>query len=154
VGDSAEKVHDFQKSLKKGKKAESEFLELFKDKVSQSSGYIEDFVILRTGETIELKTDFHDPSQTPNHFIERYSYGEVNGGVWQAAEKKSTYYIFFYPVTMEFFVYKTSTLLQYLKCNFQKPWLLNIRNKGHNTRGFLVKRAALESIQLNLEDIL
>lgn len=147
-------IHNFQSSLKKGKRAENEFLDLFKDKIDQLDGYVSDFKIKRTGETIELKTDFHDPSVVQNHFIERYSYGDVNGGPWQSAEKKSTYYIFFYPVTMEFFVYRTTKLVQFLQTNYQKPWLINIRNQAHNTRGFLVKRVALEEIELNLEDIL
>lgn len=150
----AEKVFDFQASLKKGKKAESEFHELFKDKVERLEGYMADFKIMRTGKTIELKTDMHDPTKTANHFVERYSYSDVNGGPWQAEEKKSDYYIFWYPVTNEFYAYKTSTLVSWLETHVKRPWLLNIRNKNHVTRGFTVRRAQLEEIQLNLEDIL
>lgn len=147
-------VFDFQKSLKKGKKAESEFLELFKDKVEQLDGYVNDFVIKRTGETIELKTESRCETETPNLFIERYSYGNEDGGPYQAAKKKSTYYIHWFPKTQAFYVYRTTKLVQFLQTNYQKPWLLNIRNKSHVTRGFLVKRTALEEIQLNIEDIL
>ncbi len=147
-------VHDFQKSLKKGKAGETAFYELFKDKVDRLDGYTNDFVIKRTGETIELKMETRCISETPNLFIERYSYGDEDGGPWQAAKKKSTYYIHFFPKTNSFFTYRTTKLVNWLNTNFPRPWLINVRNKSHNTRGFVVKRAALEEIELNLEDIL
>lgn len=148
------KVFDFEKSLKKGKAAESEFLELFKDKVERLDGYIADFKIKKNGRTIELKTESRCETETPNLFIERYSYGEEDGGPFQALRKGTTYYVHWFPLTQTFYVYKTETLVAWFKKNMPKPWLLNIRNKSHNTRGFLVKRRALEDIALSLEDIL
>lgn len=151
---SSEKVHSFQKSLKVGQRAEAEFYDLFKDKVERLDGYAADFRIKRTGETIELKFESRCTSETPNLFLEKYSYGDEPGGCYQAAKKGTTYYIHFFPKTMEFFVYRTTRLVTWLNANVPRPWLINIRNQAHNTRGFLVKRVALEEIQLNLEDIL
>lgn len=148
------KVFEFEKSLRKGKKAESEFHELFKDKVERLEGYMADFKILRTGETIELKTESRCETETPNLFIERYSYGTEPGGPYQAANKGSTYYIHYFPKTQAFYVYRTATLVTWLNANVPRPWLFNIKNKSHTTRGFVVRRSQLEAIQLNLEDIL
>lgn len=147
-------THEFQKSLVKGKKGEKEFYELFKDKIEQLDGYSSDARILKSGETIELKTETRCATETPNIFVEKFSFSDVPGGPWQALKKGSTYYIHFFPKTMEFFVYKTATLVKYLDENHPKPWLHNIRNSNHMTRGFTIKRTELESIQLNLEDIL
>lgn len=151
---SETKIFEFEKSLKKGKKAEAEFHELFLDKVDRLDGYAADFVIKRTGDTIELKTESRCESETPNIFIEKYSYGNEPGGPYQAAKKGSTYYIHYFPKTQAFYVYRTTTLVTWLNTNVPRPWLLNIRNKNHTTRGFTVRRSQLESIQLNLEDIL
>ncbi len=148
------KIFDFETSLKQGKKAESEFYELFKDKVEQLDGYISDFKIKKSGKTIELKTDKHDPTVTQNFFIERFSYDEVPGGPYQALSKGSDYFIFWFPITMEFFAFKTKQLVKYLEKNYEDPYLLNIRNKNHTTRGYLVPRQELEQIRIKMEDIL
>lgn len=149
-----DKVHDFESSLKKGKKAEAEFFELFKDKLERLDGFINDFRIKATGETIELKLETRCTSETPNIFVERYSYKDVNGGPYQAAEKGSTYYIHFFPKTMEFFCYRTTKLVAWLNANMPRPWLFNIRNKTHVTRGFVVRREALKDLELDLEEVL
>jgi hypothetical protein len=148
------KVHNFQKSLKIGKKAENEFFELFKDKVEQLDGYVADFKILKNGKTIELKTDSYDPTKTPNLFAEKFSYNEEPGGAFQALKKGTDYYVYWFPITMEFFVYKTSSLVDKLNELYPDPWLINIRNQAHITRGFLVKRELLNKIRIPLEDIL
>lgn len=148
------KVFDFEKSLKIGKKAENEFYDLFKDKLEKLEGYISDFKINKSGETIELKTDNHCPTKTENFFIEKYSYGEEPGGPDQALKKGSTYFIFWFPKSMEFFCFKTDKLVKWLDKNYESPYLLNIRNKNHVTRGYLVPRHELEEIRLNIEEII
>lgn len=151
---AVQKIHNFQKSRKIGRKAESEFHELFKDKVERLDGYAADFQVLRNGKTIELKTDSHDPCKLPNFFMERYSYGEEPGGVWQALKKGTDYYVYWFPKTMEFYVYKVASLVAKLEELYPRPWLINIRNQAHNTRGFLVRRDKLDKIRIPLEDIL
>jgi hypothetical protein len=130
------------------------FLELFKDKVELLDGHICDFKIKRTGRTIELKTEFRCETETPNLFIERYSYGNEDGGPFQALKKGATYYLHWFPKTQAFYLYRTTKLVEYLNANVPRPWLINIRNEGHTSRGFVIKRAALADLQLSLEDIL
>jgi hypothetical protein len=148
------KVHNFSEGLKKGQAMEAEFLALYPDKLERLDGRGADFKILRTGETIELKVDTYDPESTPNFYMELYSHGEKFGGPFAAAEKGVTFYVYRFQKTGLTYVYRVTTLVAYLRANYPKPWLIGVKNQGYVTRGFLVKRVALEKIQLNLEDIL
>ena len=148
------KLHNFKTSLKRGQKGEAEFFELFADKVTRTEGYIEDFIINRTGKTLDLKTDFYDMGKTDNFFMEAFSYGEELGGAWQALKKNVDYYIYFFPSHMEFFVFKTSALVKKLNIICKDQYLINVFNTSHVTRGYKVPREALESIRLDLKDIL
>lgn len=152
MGIKKEVIHDFKKSLSKGQKSEAEFLELFKDKITRSSGYIEDFKIIRTGKTLELKTDSYYNSG--NFFIERYSYNKVDGGPYQSLQKNIDYYLIWFPDIMQTHVFKTATLVAYLELNYENPYMINVRNKSHTTQGFLVKREDLKHLEVKLEDIL
>lgn len=148
------KVHDFQKSLKIGKKAENEFFELFKDKIIQESGYLADFTIKKNKKTIELKRDSYDPTKTKNFFIERFSYNEEDGGPYQSLKKNIDYYIYWFPITNEFFCFEVKNLVRWLQKNYEQPYLLNIYNTSHVTKGFLVPREELEEIRIAIEDII
>lgn len=151
---SSDKVFDFQKSLKIGQKAEAAFYELFKDKVERLDGYAADFKLLKNDKTIELKTDFYDPSKVPNFFIELYSYDKEPGGPYQALKKGTDYYVYWFPITMELYCFKTSSLVAKLDELFPDPWLINIRNKNHTTRGYLVRRDLLDKIRIPIENII
>jgi len=146
------KAFDFKKSLKEGQKGESEFFELFKDKLIRDDGYISDFTIKRTGKTLELKTDKYYNSG--NFFIEKYSYNEVPGGPEQALIKGVDFFAIWFPETMQIHCFKTDKLVEWLKRNYEMPYLLNIRNRSHTTRGYLVKRQELEHLEVNIKDIL
>ena len=150
----APKIHNFQKSLKVGQKYETMFEDLFGDKVTRTEGYIEDFIVNRTGKTLDLKADNYDMSKTANFFMERYSYKEVNGGPWQALDKGVDYYIYFFPTQMEFFVFKTATLVKKLDELCEGQGLINVWNTSHVTRGYKVNRELLAKIRISLEDIL
>jgi hypothetical protein len=152
VSAKKEVSHEFQKSLKQGQKHEAEFFELFKDKLTRSSGFIEDFVINKNGKTIELKSDKYYNSG--NFFIERFSYNKVDGGPYQSLKKNIDYFIFFFPAIMQTHVFKTATLVAWLELNYDDPYLLNIKNSNHTTQGFLVKRDELKHLEIKLEDIL
>lgn len=151
---SAKKVHSFQKSLKKGQKYEAMFEDLFGDKVTRTSGYIDDFKINKNGKSLDLKTDFYDMSKTENFFMERYSYAEQNGGPWQALDKGVDYYVYFFPSQMEFFVFKTTTLVKKLEELCADLKLVNVWNTSHITRGFKVPREWLNKIRIPLEDVI
>lgn len=149
-----DKLHSFQKSLKTGKRYENQFNELFKDKVEQLDGYASDFKITKNGKLVELKTDLYCPTKTNNLFMEFYSYGEEPGGPFQALKKGSDYYIYWFPKSMEFFVFKTATLVKKLNDLYPDPYLINVYNTSHVTRGMKVPREALESIRLDIMEVL
>jgi hypothetical protein len=151
---SAHKIHEFKKSLSKGKRAEAEFLELFKDKVEQLDGFMSDFRVLTDGTGLELKTDFYDPSKTANYFIEAFSYSDVRGGPWQALDKGSKWFVYWFPMTMEIHVWKTSTLVRRLDSITKDMYTINVHNSSHTTRGFKVPRHMLEDIEIPIMDIL
>jgi hypothetical protein len=148
------KIHSFKESLKKGQKAEAEFYALFKDKVSRSDGYIEDFKVLRTGKLLEVKTDSYDPSKTQNFFMERYSYDKQPGGPWQSQSKDIDYFIYWFPITMEFWCFKVDSLVAKLEELKDQCREVKVFNTGHVTTGLLVPRHLLQKININLEDIL
>lgn len=147
-----EKVFDFKKSLKEGQKGESEFFELFKDKLIREDGYIQDFTIKKNGKKIEVKTDKYYNSG--NFFIEQYSYKDVPGGPVQSLIKGIDYFIFYFPAIQSIHCFRTDKLVEWLKRNYEMPYLLNIRNRSHITRGYLVKREELKHLEINIEDIL
>ena len=152
MGIKKEVIHDFKKSLSKGAKAEAEFFELFKDKLIRESGYIMDFTIKKNGKTIETKADNYYDSG--NFFMEKFSYNKVPGGVWQSLQKKIDYFVIWFPAIMSIHCFKTKELVEWLDENYPKPYLLNIRNTSHNTQGFLIKRAEIEHLEINIKDIL
>lgn len=152
MGLKKEKIHDFKKSLSKGMKSESEFFELFKDKLIRESGYIMDFTIIKSNKTIELKTDSYYNSG--NFFIERFSYDKAPGGPWQSLQKKVDYYVIWFPATMSVHCFKTKELVKWLDKNYEDPYLINVKNTSHVTQGFLVKRDELLHLEIKMEDIL
>ena len=148
------KIHEFKKSLSKGKKAEAEFAELFKDKVEQLDGFMSDFRLLKDGFGLELKTDFYDPSKSINFFIEKFSYAQVPGGPWQALTKGSSYFCYWFPMTMQFHVWDTETLVKELDKITKDMYVINVFNSSHTTQGYKVPRHLLEHIELDLESVL
>jgi hypothetical protein len=147
-------TYSFEKSLKKGKQAENMFLEYFGDKIEKLDGFMSDFRIIATGETIELKTDFYCPTKTENLFIERYSYGEVDGGPRQSLQKGSKYWVYWFPKANLFYCFKTARLVNLLEKIEQNYKLIPVFNLTHTTRGYKIPRAELEKIAIPLEEIL
>ena len=145
-------LHQFHRSLSKGKAAEKKFLELFGDRLKATDGRTVDFIINKSGLTIELKTDFYDPAKTPNLFMERWSRDGVDGGPFQALSKGASYFVYWFPVTNEFFVFETAPLVAHLEQ--LKLTLVPVQNIGFTTYGYKVNRAQLEKLRLKLEDIL
>ncbi len=151
---TATKVHEFKKSLSKGKKAEAEFLELFKDKLEMLDGYMADMRVIKTGDGLELKTDFYDPSKSENIFAERWSYNEQAGGAHQALEKGTKWFVYWFPMTMQIHAWETKTLVRRLDEVTKGMYTINVYNSSHVTRGFKVPRHLLEDIEIPIMDIL
>lgn len=148
------KVHEFHKSLSKGKQAEVKFLSLFPDLLLQTDGKTVDFTVVKDGSTLELKTDFYDPKTTSNLFLERFSYDMKPGGAHQALEKGATYFVYWFIVTGEIFAFKTADLVKRLDECTKGMYLCSVRNKGHTSQGYKIPRKMLEDLRLKMEDIL
>lgn len=149
------KIFNFEKQLKKGKRGEAQFLELFGDLVEASSGgFKEDFKIKANGKTIELKMDTYCPTKTPNAFLERWSYKNQDGGPWQSLRKDVDYFIYFFPSCMQFHCFEVKTLVPFLDKLCKDMYIHNIYNSSHVTQGYVVKRADLEHLELDLEKVL
>lgn len=149
------KIHSFQQSLKKGKRGEAQFLELFADLVEPSSGgFMEDFKIKANGKKIELKMDNWCPTKTENFAMERFSYDDKPGGPYQSLDKGIDYFIYFFPKAMQFHVWETKTLVARLAKVTKDLQTIPIFNVSHVTKIHKVPRHLLADIELDLEKVL
>lgn len=147
------KIHNFKDSLKYGNKKEREFCDMFPE-LELMDGYIADMRIRSNGKTIDLKSDRYDLEKTGNFFMERYSYGEVDGGPWQAAGKDIDYYVYQFSKNGLIYVFKTWRLKKLLEKHESEFRQVKVFNTGHVTMGYLVPRALLEPIAMTMEDVL
>jgi hypothetical protein len=149
-----EKIFNFQKSLKRGKKGEQQFFDLFADKLELADGYVHDMSVKRTSKTVELKTDSYDPSKTANFFMERFSYNDEPGGPWQAFKKGVDYYVYWFPLCNMIYCFKTKDLVRELDKLCDGQYLINVRNTSHVTRGYVVARHLLDHINIPFEEVI
>lgn len=143
----------FDSDLKRGQGGEHKFYNRFAASITHLDGRNADFEVNKTGETIELKTDYYDMQRTPNFFIERFSYDDKPGGPWQSLSKGITYYIYTFDKCGTIFVFNTAQLVRKLDKICKKLDLIDVPNSGYTTRGYRVERVLLESIMLDCEDI-
>jgi hypothetical protein len=83
---------------------------------------------------VELKTDTYE-RDTGNFFIERYSYGDVDGGPW-AAVKHSRIFIYRFKVYRKIYMFITQQLLKRTLEVKDKYPLIEVPNKSWITRGY------------------
>lgn len=136
----------FKRDLQKGKEYEQEFQRIFPHPVIPLDGKVADFKMVGNGNTIELKSDFHD---TPNYFMERYSDSAKKspGGPWQALEKGVFWFVVYFPKTNKYHMFKTKELVS--KLDELAPILAsrNIPNIRWITMGYIVPKTLLTSIE-------
>lgn len=145
---NSEGLFIFEDSLKEGQKGEELFFSYHKETLE----YINkpnkpDFRISKTGDFLELKSDYYDSTRTENFFFERYSdkVAKTPGGPWKALEMDSTWFVYFFVKNKEVYIFKTLELLKHLEACDEKD-LIDIPNKGWITSGYKVKRNNLEKI--------
>lgn len=148
-----DKKPEFKKDLKRGHDGEQSFYTKFQNSITHLDGRNADFEINKTGETIELKTDYYDYDKTVNFFMERYSYADEPGGPWQSLKKKITYYIYCFPSHNMMFIFNTAQLVKKLEKMESKLKLINVQNKNYVTRGYKVPIIELTDLELEPEDI-
>lgn len=139
---------DFTKDLKKGKKAELDFLAACGKSIVASDGFKGDFVAVKSGEKLELKTDFYAHDLTKNFFMERYSYDEKNGGPWQAADHGCKYFVYYFKNPGFIYVFETKKLVDLLNNLTKSMGYVNVYNQGYTTRGYKIARDLLKQIEV------
>ena len=144
---------NFKSDLAKGQKSEHDFYVKYASCVVRTDGRRGDLEILKTGEIIELKSDYYDPSKTENFFFERYSYDDKAGGVWQSAKLEVTYFIYWFPLDGSTYIFNVQQLLRKLNKLTKSLKLTEVRNQGYITRGFKVPRTAVEHLCLTPESV-
>lgn len=148
-----DKKAEFKKDLNRGHDGEKSFYEKYKTSVTHLDGRNADFEINKTGETIELKSDYFDYEKTANMFMERYSYDEEPGGPWQALKKKITYYIYHFVSHDITFIFNTAQLVKRLDKLTVNMKLINVQNRNHVTRGYKVPIVQIAELALEPADI-
>jgi hypothetical protein len=137
---------NFVKDLKRGRAAEEEFILIHPAGLTKSEDKGWDFNA-PNGDRIELKTDFYDPGETDNLFIERLRNlgNETPGGIWQAAAAGATVFIYWFP---EGKFYLECRDIPKLICRLEsiieglKPF--DVYNRTYKTRGYRVPRKLLK----------
>jgi hypothetical protein len=134
-------LFDFLESKKIGDSGEELFLSYLSDKIEKADGYKFDFITKADKKTIELKTDMYDPKSTSNFFIERYSdiVLKKDGGPWRALKDNVNFYVYFYPMAMEYYTFNPKTLVSVVDALPKKKEIM-INNKGFTTMGYLINR--------------
>lgn len=149
----AKKEYEFKKDLVRGHSGEHSFYQKYQHLLSHLDGRNADFEINKTGETIELKTDYYDENLTDNLFIERYSYDDKNGGPWQSADKNITYYIYQFHSTGNMYCFNTKQLVKKMAKYAANLQLVPVKNKGYTTYGYKVNKQLLKDLVLEPEEI-
>ncbi len=147
------KTANFKKDLAKGQQSEHDFYVRYASCLTRTGGRRGDMEINKTGEIIELKSDYYDPNQTENFFFERYSFDDKVGGVWQAAEHGVDYFIYWFPLDGSTYIFNVKQLVRKLNKITKGMDLVSVRNQGYVTRGYKVPREAVSMILLEPESI-
>jgi hypothetical protein len=136
----------FKTQLRLGQMGEMMFEQAFQGKYEKLDGKGSDFRCTSTGVGIELKTDFWSLASTPNFFIERWSDVEKKkpGGPWQALEKGSTRFYYFYVPDLTLFEFDTASLVSALEPIIVSIKPFDVKNERWTTQGFRVPRELLK----------
>jgi hypothetical protein len=151
----SKRIHEFEESKKVGDKGENLLEKYYGDYVKRLDGRENDFVILNDNRLLEQKSDQYRLATTPNFFMERYSNDKwyPPGGPWQALEKGSNVYLYYFMNDKTFFWFDSVTVLvETLEVLTRGHRLVEVYNRPkdgrppYNTLGFLVKREQLKDL--------
>lgn len=141
------KQFTFKDQLIVGDRGEELFLERYPKKLEIYPGREYDFIIKKTGEKVELKTDTYNINKTDNFFFERYSdvSRKTNGGPWRAeVDKVDIFCYYFIRHNIWFQFTELDKLIRYLNEIVNESKLIYVKNKGYCTAGYKVNRKELE----------
>jgi hypothetical protein len=145
-------MYQWNKQLAVGNKGE----QLIKDTYPNDfdwfvKSYASDFIYKKSNTPTEVKTDTYSINKTPNFFIERYSkyYDRSPGGPWQAWEKGSRIFIYFFINDRKLFVFKNLQALIVLVEDYtaeRETPLIEVPNDGYITLGYKIPRKILSNL--------
>jgi hypothetical protein len=140
---------DFKEQLEVGTRGEELFLEHYPKKLTIHPGFDGDFIIDKTGEKIELKTDTYNMDKTENFFIERYSdlYKESPGSAWQAYQHGCTKFCYYFVRHNLWYEFNDlPKLIERLEDLTANMGYVRVKNKAWITAGYKIKRVLLEDL--------
>jgi hypothetical protein len=140
------KVHDFQEQLALGRRGEELFLEHYREPLALATVYSHDFVRLTDGAKLELKLDDYNPDKYPNFFLERWGNLEEKkpGGPWRARRDRIDVFIYYFVRANIYYEFTDlDRLLKHVERNESSYRVINVKNKGWITQGYLVPREEL-----------
>lgn len=144
---------DFHKDLSRGKTGEAALLGKFPNLLVSLQGTGPDFRLLGSQTYLELKTDYYDMSKTPFFFMEAQSRPGHKGGPWQALEKGSKYFIYYFIKNDSWHIFETEVLVSLLNLYRHHYAEAIVKNKNYETLGIKVPRSDLKAIELTFKDI-
>jgi len=102
---------------------------------------------LKTGSTVELKTDDYDMEATKNFFMETSSHGKL-GGAYRAKQDNVDYFVYYFIKNKTFFWFNTIKLCEKLDelIASKKFKIKIIRNNGWTAEGYAIPRSELECV--------
>lgn len=145
-----EKVFSFKNELNKGKTGETLFKKCYPEAL-QTAGRKEDFFL--NGESVEVKTDFWNPVEYPNFFIEMYSNDNkmTFGGPFRAEQDKIKYFVYLFIQTGEFHWFRVTDIMPFLYENIALYPRKLVKNRGYNGIGYLVPIKDLAKFRLKVD---
>jgi len=142
------KVWSFKTQLALGQQAEKEFLEHYHEPLILATTRSYDFLVVGSGDKLELKTDDWNHDETPNFFMERWSnwHEEKPGGPWQSRRKSVDRFCYYFSSNGIYYEFNDIKLLckeieKVVKKNKIQPIL--IRNQAWFTAGYKIPRELL-----------
>lgn len=149
------KIDTWKKDLKFGNEMEEFFFLQFREKLIRTDGLKSDFILKQSNDGIQLKADRRKSSETGNLFIEKYSNKHLKspGGPYKAILDGSKYFIYYFRLTNDYFMYKTIDIITFIKDNETNIKYIEVNSVKSNASGFLIKQRDLQHLQLDLDRI-
>jgi hypothetical protein len=136
--------YGFERQMSIGEQGVRFLLDRFPGVLEATSGRHGDLRIRKTNDLIEVKTDSHLFSETPNFFFERFSNldRQTPGGPWQAKANGCKYYAYLFLEESKLYVFNVDSLLAYLESIIPVRSPVNVLQKGSGwtTQGYGINR--------------
>jgi ABC-type proline/glycine betaine transport system substrate-binding protein len=149
------KIFGFKAQMDVGDKGESDFKKFYeKLKPVKSEDRAIDFV-LKSGKTVELKTDSYAMDATANMFFETISSKDSGklGGVFRAEQDNIDFFVYYYSTDKTFYWFEVKRLAKAVTKLIESGRfkVKSIRNCGWTTEGYALPREELKDVLMKVE---